>query len=370
MPAIGMISMIIPVFSRRALSGYVWVVTALVAIAFISFGVWVHHMFATGTAALAMGFFSAASLVIAIPSGIQFFAWISTMWGAKIRWRTPMLFAFGFMVIFLVGGLSGVMVAVMPFDIQATDSYFIVAHFHYVLNGAVVFPIFAAVYFWFPKMTGRLLSERLGRWSFWVMLIGFNLTFFPMHLLGLWGMPRRVYTYQAGLGWDTANLAATVGGFFFGLGTLLTVINVVWALRRGAEAGPDPWEADSLEWSVPSPTPEWNFDAIPVVTSRHPLWDGPLDHVAPAAGADPAEASLGVEGALARQMTVTAGLSARPEGVAEIPEDSYAPVVVAAALAVFFIGLLVYAALVMVVGVVVVLAAVARWTWRTEGELR
>ncbi len=207
MPAIGMISMIIPVFSRRALSGYVWVVTALVAIAFISFGVWVHHMFATGTAALAMGFFSAASLVIAIPSGIQFFAWISTMWGARIRWRTPMLFAFGFMVIFLVGGLSGVMVAVMPFDIQATDSYFIVAHFHYVLNGAVVFPIFAAVYFWFPKMTGRLLSERLGRWSFWTMLIGFNLTFFPMHLLGLWGMPRRVYTYQAGLGWDTANLA-------------------------------------------------------------------------------------------------------------------------------------------------------------------
>ncbi len=393
LPAIGMMSMIIPVFSRRRLSGYIWVVSALVAIAFISFGVWIHHMFATGMPVLALSFFSAVSLIIAIPSGIQFFAWIATMWGSPIRWKTPMLFSMGFMLIFLIGGLSGVMVAVLPFDTQVTDSYFIVAHFHYVLNGAVVFPVFAGVYYWFPKVTGRLMNERLGRWNFWIMLIAFNVTFFPMHLLGLWGMPRRVYTYQAGLGWATANTVATVGGFLFGFGTLLTVINVFWSRRHGEIAGPDPWQADSLEWATASPTPEWNFTEIPRVSGRHPLWDAPVEPAHPgvshgnrgvtkgepaslAPEERPAElddrvvASFGAEGALARQTPVTSGLATKPEGVLRIPQPSYAPFVAGLGAAAFFCGLLVWTGLVVVVGVVVLLAAVARWTWRTEADLR
>src|SRR3954467_1755997 len=191
-PATGMISMMLPVFSRHRLSGYIWIATALVAIAFMSFGVWVHHMFATGLPVQAMSLFSGVSLLIAVPSGVQFFSWIATMWHGKVQFTTPMLFAMGFLLIFLLGGITGVMVAVMPFDWQAHDSYFVVAHFHYVLNGAVVFPIFGAIYFWMPKMTGRMLSEGLGKLSFWVMFVGFNLAFFPMHVLGLLGMPRRV----------------------------------------------------------------------------------------------------------------------------------------------------------------------------------
>ncbi|TML63412.1 MAG: cytochrome ubiquinol oxidase subunit I [Actinobacteria bacterium] len=210
-PATGMISMIIPTFSRRPLAGYVWVAASLIAIAFISFGVWVHHMFATGMPVQAMAFFSAVSLIITVPSGVQFFAWIATMWRGVIRFSTAMLFAIGFLLIFLLGGITGVMVAVLPFDWQVTDSYFVVAHFHYVLNGAVVFPIFGAIYYWMPKMTGRRLSERLGKLSFWTMFVGFNVAFFPMHILGFLGMPRRIYTYQAGLGWDTLNVIVTAG---------------------------------------------------------------------------------------------------------------------------------------------------------------
>src|SRR4051812_36061647 len=274
LPATGMVSAIIPVFSRRRLAGYIWIASSLVAIAFISFGVWVHHMFATGVPAAAMGVFSAASLVIVIPSGIQYFAWIGTMWEGRPRLEPPMLFALGFMLIFLIGGISGVMISSMPFDWQATDTYFIVAHFHYVLNGAVVFPIFGALYYWLPKMTGRMLDERLGRISFWTMFVGFNVAFFPMHILGFLGMPRRVYTYDSGLGWDALNLLISVASFVFALGTLLTLFNVVRSQFRGAPAPPDPWGADSLEWATTSPPPEYNFAAMPVVTGRHPLWDG------------------------------------------------------------------------------------------------
>ena len=243
LPATGMVSMIIPVFSRERLSGYIWIVASLLAIAFISFGVWVHHMFATGLPAQAMGFFSAASLVIALPSAVMYMAWIATMWGGKVTLTPPMLFALGFLVIFLIGGITGVMVAAMPFDLQVTDSYFIVAHFHYVLNGAVVFPIFGAIYFWYPKMTGRLMSDRLGRWSFWTMFVGFNVTFFPMHLLGLLGMPRRVYTYDAGLGWSTLNAIVSIGSVAFAGGTLLSLWNVIRSRRTGAPSGPNPWRA-------------------------------------------------------------------------------------------------------------------------------
>src|SRR3954464_15016527 len=247
-PAAGMISMFLPVFARQRLSGYIWIATALIVIAFMSFGVWVHHMFATGMPVQAMAFFSGVSLLITLPSGVQFFTWIATMWRGRVSFTTPMLFTLGFLLIFLLGGITGVMVAVLPFDWQVHDSYFVVAHFHYVLNGAVVFPIFGALYYWLPKMTGKMLSERLGRISFWTMFVSFNLTFFPMHILGFLGMPRRVYTYESGLGWDGLNLLISIAAFAFGIGAVLTLVNFAWSQVRGSPAPGDPWQGDSLEW--------------------------------------------------------------------------------------------------------------------------
>jgi cytochrome c oxidase subunit I+III len=368
-PATGMVSMIIPVFSRHRLAGYVWVATALVTVAFISFGVWVHHMFATGIPALALSFFSAASLIITLPSGVQFFAWIATMWKGVVHFSTAMLFALGFLLIFLLGGITGVMVAVLPFDWQVTDSYFVVAHFHYVLNGAVVFPIFGALYYWLPKMTGRMLDERLGKISFWTMFIGFNVAFFPMHILGFLGMPRRIYTYDSGLGWDTLNLLISVASFVFAAGTLLTLYNFVRSRFRGARAPADPWHADSLEWTTTSPPPEYNFAAIPIVNGRHPLWDDPPSSVEVADGQASTRA-LGVVGALEKDMPVTEGLDARPQAVLGIPEPTYLPFIAAVGIALLFVGLLVEAAVIGVVGVLIGMAAVVHWLWRTSENLR
>jgi cytochrome c oxidase subunit I len=370
LPATGMVSTIIPVAARRRISGHVWVVASLMAIAFISFGVWVHHMFATGGPAQALGYFSAASYIIAIPSGVLFFCWIATMWGGKVRFHTPMLFSIGFLVIFLLGGVTGVMVATMPFDWQATDSYFIVAHFHYVLNGAVVFPIFGALYYWVPKMHGRMLSERLGKWSFWTMFVGFNLSFFPMHILGLEGMPRRIYTYQSGLGWGTLNMVVSIGAGVFGLGTALTLVNLAWSLKRGEPAPPNPWDADTLEWTTPSPPPEYNFAELPVVTGANPLWDGPVETVTDeAVRAGLAPASFARAGARDRQMTTTRGIDAVPEESLRVPEPSSLPFWTAFGLFVFFVGLLVEAELVLVAGLVVGVAGLLTWAWRTDGEL-
>jgi cytochrome c oxidase subunit I len=368
-PATGMISHIIPVFSRRPLAGYVWAATSMIAIGFISFGVWVHHMFATGMPALAMSFFSAASLLIAIPSGILFFCWIATMWRGVVRWTTPMLFALGFLLIFLLGGITGVMVSVLPFDWQVHDSYFVVAHFHYVLNGAVVFPIFGALYFWLPKMTGRMLDERMGKLSFWAMFVGFNLAFFPMHVLGLLGMPRRIYTYPKGLGWAGLNVLVTVGSAVFALGTLLTVVAFVHSRKRGKPAGNNPWDADTLEWSSTSPPPHFNFEAIPVVSGRHPLWEEEPVRTATSAD-DPGSRSLGPPGALHRQTPITTGLDADPEETMKIPGETWLPFVLALGLAVIFVGLLVKATLVGIVGLAVAGVALAWWTWRTEVDLR
>jgi cytochrome c oxidase subunit I len=368
-PATGMISMMIPVFSRQRLAGYLWVTTALVTVAFISFGVWVHHMFATGVPALALSFFSAASLVITLPSGVQFFAWIATMWKGVVEFTTSMLFSIGFLLIFLLGGITGVMVAVLPFDWQVTDSYFVVAHFHYVLNGAVVFPIFGALYYWLPKMTGRMLDERLGKISFWTMFLGFNVAFFPMHILGFLGMPRRVYTYDSGLGWDGLNLVISIASFVFALGALLTLANFVISQRRGARAPNDPWGADTLEWATTSPPPDYNFAAIPVVTSRHPLWDEQPLPIASSRPDDPTVA-LSVSGALDKTMTVSEGMDARPQDLLGIPEPTYFPFVVAIGIALLFVGLLTEAVVVGAIGLAIGVVAVVRWTWRTAENLR
>jgi cytochrome c oxidase subunit I len=272
-PATGIVSSIIVTFSRRKMFGYVALVLSLIATGFLAFGLWVHHMFVTGLPRLGESFFTASSMAVAIPSGIQIFCWIATLWDGKLRLRTPLLFVFGFIVNFVIGGLSGVMVASVPIDTQVHDTYFVVAHFHYVLIGGAVFPLLGGIYYWFPKFYGRLLSESLGRWNFWLAMVGFNLAFFPMHILGLMGMPRRVYTYPAEMGWGGLNLLSTVGAFIFFASFLLLAYNIVRSLKRGEIAGDNPWGAGTLEWATTSPPPPQNFTRIPVVTDREPLWE-------------------------------------------------------------------------------------------------
>jgi cytochrome c oxidase subunit I+III len=367
-PATGMVSMMVSVFSRRRIAGYVWIVTALVSIGFISFGVWVHHMFATGLPPLALAFFSSVSLLITIPSGVQFFSWIVTMWKGKVTLTVPMLFTVGFLLIFLLGGITGVMVSILPFDWAVTDSYFIVAHLHYVLNGAVVFPIFGAIYFWAPKMTGKMFNERLGKISFWVMFVGFNLTFFPMHILGIMGMPRRVWTYSNGLGWDTLNLIVSIGSVVFGAGTGITLLNWAISMRRSANAPADPWGGDTLEWATTSPPPDYNFAEIPVVSSRHPLWDGGAPPALPGVAAveDPAVRSLSLRGGFEKTSPISSGRDTRPSEVLEVPEETVLPLALAFGIAVFFVGLLIDASVVGVLGVAFGVLALLRWVWRTD----
>jgi cytochrome c oxidase subunit I+III len=274
LPALGMVSAIVVSSTRRAMFGYRAMVLSLVATAFMAFGLWVHHMFATGLPGLGQGFFTAASMMIALPSGVQIFCWIATLWAGFPRLTSPLCFVLGFVAIFVLGGLTGVMLASVPLDLQVHDTYFVVAHFHYVLIGGAVFPLFGGLHHWFPKFTGRALNERLGLVTFGLMFIGFNLTFFPMHLLGLAGMPRRVYTYLPGMGYSGMNALATVGAFLLGLGVLTFLINALWSTRRGEQAD-NPWRADSLEWSTSSPPPVYKFAEFPVVTSGYPGWTPP-----------------------------------------------------------------------------------------------
>ncbi len=273
LPVFGIISETLPVFSRKPIFGYIFIAWSSVAIGFLSFIVWVHHMFATGLPDVALAFFASSTTLIAIPTAVKVFNWTATLWGGSIITTTALLFSVGFLTMFPIGGLSGVSLAVVPFDWQITDTYYVVAHIHYVFFGGSVLGIFAAVYYWFPKMTGRMLSEKLGLWNFWLIFIGLNLTFFPMHMLGLLGMPRRQWTYHEGLGWNLYNFVASIGSFTIALGVLFFVVNLVVSFRSGARAGADPWDAWTLEWATSSPPPEYNFIKTPVVRSRRPLWD-------------------------------------------------------------------------------------------------
>jgi cytochrome c oxidase subunit 1 len=272
LPAMGIVSEVIPTFSRKPLFGYAIVVYSGLLIAILGWGVWAHHMFQVGLGPIADSVFAATTMMIAIPTGVKIFNWIATMWGGKIRFTTAMLFSVGFIAMFIIGGLSGVMHSSPPADLQQTDTYFVVAHFHYVLFGGAMLGIFSGIYYWWPKITGRLLSESIGKVHFWLTIIGANLAFFPMHFIGLLGMPRRIYTYDAALGLDSMNMVSTVGAFIMGLGSLVFLFNVLWSRTRGAAAGPNPWNAATLEWAIASPPPVYNFSVIPEVRSRLPLW--------------------------------------------------------------------------------------------------
>jgi cytochrome c oxidase subunit I len=272
-PAFAFVSEIVPVFSRKPIFGYPIMVAATIAIGFISFSVWAHHMFTIGMSSYGNSFFVFTTVAIAVPTGIKIFNWLGTMWGGKIQLRVPMLFCIGFLFQFLIAGLTGIMLGTAPFNWQLSGSYFVVAHFHYVIVGGIVFALFGAFYYWYPKMSGRMYNETLGKCHFWLFIIGFHLTFDFMHIPGLLGMPRRIYTYEPGRGWEVWNFIVTVGAFLQAAGVLVFVVNLLWSLRKGDTAGNDPWDAWTLEWSTSSPPPDYDFAATPVVRSRRPLWD-------------------------------------------------------------------------------------------------
>ncbi|HSL73959.1 MAG TPA: cytochrome c oxidase subunit I [Ilumatobacteraceae bacterium] len=359
LPATGVVSAVVAVHVGRRIVAYPLVAASLIGIAIVSFGLWVHHMFAVGLPVMVLALFAMASYFIAIPSGIQVFAWIATIWEGRPRWTAPMWFVVGFFVIFVLGGITGIMVASAPWDLQAHDTFFVVAHFHYVIIGGVVFPMLAALHHWFPKMTGRLPSELVGKVSCAVLFVGFNVTFFPQHWLGLQGMARRVYTYDASLGWETSNLWSTIGSFVLAAGFAVFFGNLAYAWRRGAIAGPDPWRGDTLEWATASPPAAHGHDVIPVVGSLSPQWETGD----PGLSADVLDA-VGVTGTAwrgRREVIRTSVLDARPEAIVSLPGPSYWPLISTAALTLAIIGVLVDWVLLAAAGGVALLVTFVAW---------
>jgi len=359
LPAMGIVSDGLPTFCRRPLVGYTPVALSTVAAMTLGFGVWVHHMFATGLPAIAMSYFSAASMIIVIPSAVAVFSWIATIWTGRPVFTSAFLFFAGFVLLFVIGGLSGFMTASVPVDLQLTHTYFIVAHLHYTIIGINVFPVVGGIFYWFPKFTGRLMNETLGKWTFWVMFIGFNVGFFPMHILGLAGMPRRIYTYPEGLGWGPLNLIVTLGSYLFAIGVLLFLVNVFVSLKRGKSAGDNPWDGPSLEWSTSSPPPVYNFAVIPTVASRYPLWEGRLNQ-------SEDDRSSTQEGFLldkGRETLGTTSLDAEPDVILKMPPNAYSPLLLALALAVLFVAALLHSWWLLGACLIGTLLASIAWLW-------
>lgn len=363
LPAAGFVSVIVETFSRRTLFGHAAVVLSMLAIAALAFGLWVHHMFAVGLPRLGNDFYTAASMAVALPAGVQIFCWIATLASGRPRFDTPLLWVLAFIVTFVIGGLSGIMTASAPLDQQVTDTYFVVAHFHYVLVGGAMFPLFGAFAYWYPKATGRMMSETWGKISFWMIFGGFNLGFFPMHILGLQGMPRRIYTYSEGMGWGPLNMVASIGSAIAVAGGVLFVANAAWSYFRGRAAGPNPWGGATLEWAAPSPPPQHNFDAMPVVDSLTPLWTQKRE--------------LAVMTGLAvdrREVLVTSVVEATPEYRQKSPPPSIAPLLAAIAVTILFVGSI-FTPWALVWGAVPVAIGLTLWFWpqrerSTTGPLR
>lgn len=359
LPAAGIVTTILPVFARRPIVGYRWIVLAIIVTGFISFGLWVHHMFTVGIPQLAQAFFSAASMLVAIPTSIQVFAWLATLWLGRPVYHIPMLWIVGFLVIFVAGGLTGVMLALVPFDWQVHDTHFVVAHFHYVLVGGMFFPVMAGVYYWLPHFSGRMPSEKLARWGFWLTFVGFNITFLIMHWTGLMGMPRRIYTYDSGLRWDIPNLVSSIGGFIMAVGVALALLDIILHFRFGQKAKINPWNADTLEWSMSMPPNPYNFISLPDCSSRHPMWDQPDLAQTIAEGRH----SLATINHGRRETWGTDPLTGKVREVIHLPGNTWLPFVAALVLAGLCLSLLakVYWLAAIVTGLSLVL--LFRWSW-------
>ena len=351
LPATGFVSEIVATFSRRTIVMYPIVVMSLVATGILAFGLWVHHMFATGLPRIGYSFYTAASMSVSIPTGLQIFCWIATLWEGRPRLQVPLLYVIGFIFTFVIGGLTGVIIAAVPLDLQLHDTYFIVAHFHYVLIGGAVFPLLGAITYWYPKATGRMMSETLGKVSFWMIFLGFQLAFFPMHIAGINGMPRRVYSYPAGMGLELPNLLSSIGSMVVAVAVLLFVINMVVSLRGGLKAAPNPWGAPSLEWATSCPPPKYNFPHIPVVDSRTPLWDA-------------GEKMSVVHGLRVeeRELLLTTVMHAKPDLREPSAEPSIWPFIATLATTVMFVSSI-FSPWAVVIGAMPVIIALTAWFW-------